>query len=261
MQDAAFAAVGLRVRYRALDVPPEALAAAVAGLRQPDVIGANVTIPHKRSVMALLDALTPVARAVGAVNTITPHGDALEGHNTDVEGFLRALQELGVGIVGARVVVLGAGGAARAVVYALAGGGARVTLHNRGAERARTLAEDLASVGAVRCIAAAALPAEVAACDLVVNATSVGMRGGAAGAETSPLPDGVLPEHGAVMDLVYRPAETLLLRRAREAGRPTQNGVPMLVHQGAAAFSRWTGLLAPVEAMRRAAIAVLGAPG
>jgi len=261
MHDAAFAALGLGVRYRALDVPPEALVAAVAGLRRPDVIGANVSIPHKRSVMELLDALTPVARAVGAVNTITPRGGGLEGHNTDVEGFLEGLRELGVGIAGARVLVLGAGGAARAVVYGLAGGGARVTLHNRGAERARDLARDMTAVGEVRCVEAAALPAAVAACDLVVNATSVGMQGGAAGAGASPLPDGVLPEHGAVVDLVYRPAETLLLRRAREAGRPTQNGLAMLVHQGAAAFSRWTGLPAPVEVMRRAALAVLGTHG
>ncbi len=248
MHDAAFAALGIDARYLAWDVPPAELAAAVAALRAPDVLGANVTIPHKRAALRLMDRLTDVARAVGAVNTVVPTRAGLEGDNTDVAGFLAALAELGPSPRGSTAVVLGAGGAARAVVVALSRAGARVRLYNRTVERAAAVVRAVGS--GIELLAPGELAAAVGAADLVVNATSVGMAGAAPG---SPLPKGVLPRAGAVVDLVYRPTETPLLRDARAAGIAVQNGLPMLVQQGAASFERWTGRAGPVAVMRAAA--------
>ncbi len=256
MQGAALRACGIDARYLAIDVPPQALAEAVAGLRATDVAGANVTIPHKQAVMPLLDGLTDVARAVGAVNTVVPTPRGLVGDNTDGEGFMGALAELGVTPAGLPTVVLGAGGAARAVTLALLQAGARVTLHNRTRERAERLATDLAGRGALTVAHEGALQAAVRSARLLVQATAAGMEGAAEG--VSPLSVGMLPEEGAVVDLVYRPRETPLLARARAAGLTVQNGLPMLIHQGALAFERWFGREAPVDVMRRAAEDALG---
>jgi shikimate dehydrogenase len=204
-----------------------------------------------------MDELSPAARRLGAVNTIVRRGERLIGDNTDLPGFARALAALRVELVGARVVVIGAGGAARAVVAALADAGARIALHNRGTDRARALVESLA-LPAVALLTAEDLADAVVACDLLVQTTTVGMAGGPPG---SPLPDGLLPHRGAVVDLVYRPAVTPLLAAALAAGRPAQNGLPMLVYQGALSFEAWTGVDAPVDAMGAAAEAALGGPG
>ena len=256
MHNAAFRELGLDAHYRALDVAPEALAEAVAVLRTPDVAGANVTVPHKQAVVRWLDGLTDAARAVGAVNTIVPTADGLIGDNTDGEGFLRALAELGVDPRGVRGLVLGAGGAARAVVAALLGAGSRVALYNRTSARADSLAVELAGHGEIRVLRATELAAWVRDTRLLVQATSAGMEGATEGVD--PLPDGSLPQQGAVVDLIYRPRETPLLARARRAGLVTQNGLPMLIHQGALAFERWFDRPAPVETMREAAEAALG---
>ncbi|MDF1522899.1 MAG: shikimate dehydrogenase [Trueperaceae bacterium] len=256
MMEAAFAAVGRRARYDALDVPPEELAAAVAALRQAPWVGANVSVPHKAAVVPLLDELRPTARRLGAVNVVVRDRARLIGDNSDLPGFARALAALGP-VAGRQAVVLGAGGAARAVVAALRDLGMEVAVHNRSPERACALVAALGGGGAT-VLADADLAAAVAAADLLVQTTTVGMAGGPLG---SPLPEGVLPTAGAVVDLVYRPAVTPLLRAARAAGLVVQNGLPMLVHQGAAAFEAWTGLPAPVDAMGRAAEAALGGAG
>lgn len=252
MHSAAFAQLGLAAEYRAWGVPPEKLRAAVTALRAEHVLGANVTIPHKQAVVPLVDELSAEALAVGAVNTVINRGGVLVGHNTDASGFLHALTDLPLDPDGCDAVVLGAGGAARAVVYALLTAGARsVAVSNRTAGNARRLAAELAAHGRVRVLAPAELPAAVRGADLVVNSTSVGMAGVAEG--ESPLPAGVLPKRGAVVDLVYRPARTRLLADAAAAGLRVQNGLPMLVWQGAESFSCWTGLEAPADAMLRAA--------
>jgi len=256
MHDAALRACGIDARYLALDVPPEGLEAAVAGLRENDVAGANVTIPHKRTVMRWLDERTDVARAVGAVNTIVPTERGLQGDNTDGDGFLRALAELDVAPAGLPTVVLGAGGAARAVVLALLRAGARVQVHNRTPARAERLVAELTGHGTLRAAGEATLERTVRSARLLVQATAAGMEGAAEGA--SPLPEGLLPDDGAVVDLVYRPRETPLLARALSAGLLVQNGLPMLVHQGALAFERWFGREAPVDVMRRAVEEALG---
>lgn len=259
MHDAAFRELGIAARYEAREVPPEGLAEAVAELRGPGVLGANVTVPHKEAVLALLDGLEPEAAAIGAVNTIVRADGGLRGANTDGAGFLRALrQDAGFDPAGAEVLLLGAGGAARAVAHALLGAGAaRVGLHNRTPERAAALAAAFAERGELRVLEAGELSGGLERADLLVNTTSVGMARGGRDPDVSPLPAGLLPRRALVVDLVYRPARTRLLREAEAAGLPTQNGLPMLVYQGAEAFERWTGRAAPVAVMRAAAEAAL----
>ncbi len=257
MQQAALDALGLDARYEALDVAPGALAGAVAALRSAPWWGANVSVPYKEAVVPLLDELRPTARRLGAVNTIVREGDRLVGDNTDLAGFARALDALGHFGAGTRAVVLGAGGAARAVVAALRDRGATVAVANRSMVRAEALVADLGAGGAT-VLAPDDLAAAVCTADLLVQTTTVGMSGGPPG---SPLPSGLLPRAGTVVDLVYRPARTPLLRAAAGAGLIVQNGLPMLVWQGAAAFEAWTGLAAPADAMGRAAEAALGGPG
>lgn len=257
MQQAALDALGLQATYEAVDVAPAALAEAVAALRSAPWWGANVSVPHKEAVVPLLDELRPNARRLGAVNTIVREGDRIVGDNTDLAGFARALDALGAFGAGTSAVVLGAGGAARAVVAALRDRGATVLVANRSVARAEALVAELGAGGA-SVVAPVALAAAVRAADLLVQTTTVGMAGGPAG---SPLPEGVLPSAGAVVDLVYRPARTPLLRAAAAAGLAVQNGLPMLVWQGAAAFEAWTGRSAPADAMGRAAEAALGGPG
>jgi shikimate dehydrogenase len=256
LQAAAFAAAGIDARYELLDVPPERLQDAVAALRRAPWLGANVSVPYKTAVGPWLDALSPTARRLGAVNTIVRRGDQLYGDNTDLSGFARSLDDLDLSLVDADVVVLGAGGAARAVVAALVDLGAAIAVHNRTGERARALVADLAP--GIRVLTDEDLVQVVPSARLLVQTTSVGMSGGPPG---SPLPAGVLPRAGAVIDLVYRPPVTPLLAAARAAGLPVRNGLPMLVYQGAASFEAWTGWPAPVAAMGRAAENALGGPG
>jgi shikimate dehydrogenase len=205
-------------------------------------------------VIPLLDSVSAEARAVGAVNTIVRRGDSLEGHNTDVSGFLRALADLSFDFQGKRALLLGAGGAARAVAYALLISGlGDLLIYNRTLERAERLAGDFSSLGEVRVLTGERLKEDLGECELVVNATSVGLMKEGVSLEETPLPAEFLPRKGAVVDLVYRPARTRLLREAEAAGLVTQNGLPMLVYQGADSFSLWTGLDAPAGLMRSAA--------
>lgn len=262
MHNAAYAALGLDWCYLPFPVPPERLPEAIAGVRALGLVGVNVTVPHKQALLALMDELTPAAAAIGAANTVIARDGRLIGHNTDAAGFLRALREAGCEPAGITALVLGAGGAARAVVYALLEVGARVTVLNRTVARAETLARDLGRGADGEVLAAsldlAALRPLVPRARLVVNATSVGMwRAGVAGA--SPWPEALpFPEDALAYDLVYNPRETAFMRQARAAGARAVNGVRMLVHQGAEAFERWTGVAAPVEVMAHACDRALG---
>lgn len=257
MHNAAFAALGLKAHYEALDVPPTELGKAVADLRRAEVLGANVTVPHKLAVMPHLDDLSPEAEAIGAVNTVIHEDGHLLGHNTDAEGFLRALEAAGFDPAGKRAVVLGAGGAARAVVYGLLGAGSSVHIHNRTVRKAQALASAFRH-GEAEPLAKDELMRAVRGCDLLVNTTSVGMETGGRDPDVSPLLGDTLPERGLVCDIIYKPAETRLLRSAAAAGLDTQNGLPMLVYQGAASFERWTGRAPDVGVMFGAARASLG---
>ncbi len=252
-QQAAFDYYGLQARYLAWETPHEALADEVAKLRSGDFIGANVTIPHKESVMAMLDEIDPLAKSIGAVNTIVKSEGRLIGYNTDAQGFIRELREDGdFEPAGRRVLLLGAGGAARAAAYALCQeGAASIVIANRTPARAEALAAELntdsVSVSAA-VLDSAALEDDALQSDLIVNSTSVGMRHGGAEDQT-PLSGGVIPHEALVVDMVYNPQNTVFLAAARSAGATALGGMPMLIYQGAAAFEMWTGKEAPIDAM------------
>jgi shikimate dehydrogenase len=264
IQQAALDALGIDARYERWKVAPGELATWVAGLRAPDVLGANVTVPHKETVLPYLDELTPTARSVGAVNTIVHREGRLLGANTDVEGFGRALREAGFAPERGEAVLLGAGGAARAVgVALLAAGVRRLAIFNRGVGRAEALAAMLARQPAPAGGTAApelaaysfddrALNDRLASCELLVNTTSVGMHAG-----ETPLPLELVPARGLVVDIIYNPPETTLLAAARTRGVRTLNGLPMLVHQAALAFQLWTDRDPPLPTMFAAAHAAL----
>ena len=245
-----------------MGTPPDALADAIAKLRGDEYLGANVTVPHKRSAMAHLDDIDAVAREIGAANTIVNKGGRLFGTNTDAYGFLESLRvESGFDPRGADATLIGAGGAARAAAYALANAGARsLTIANRTQERAAALASEISERGvSARGIGldATDFANACAGSALIVNSTSVGMLGGPAKG-ASPVPRGAIERGCVVYDMVYNPMETPLLAQAADAGAQTVGGLPMLVHQGAAAWTLWTGQDAPVETMLEAAKAALG---
>jgi shikimate dehydrogenase len=260
MHNAAFKKLGLDYLYIPFRVEPERLAQAVAGLRALNVRGFNVTIPHKVSVIPLLDRLDPLAAKIGAVNTVVNDGGLLHGYNTDAEGFLRVLTGRGIEPQDKNVVILGAGGAARAISYVLAQHGARLTILNRKLELdwavdiARLIKKELGKDVKVGELTPRILSPALAKADVLVNATSVGMS--PAGGK-SPVPARLLERRLVVFDIVYNPIETKLLREAKAAGAKVIGGVEMLAWQGALAFEKWTGQSAPVDLMRREAVKML----
>lgn len=243
MHNAAFQALGLDAAYLAFDVLPAQLAMAVAGMRALGIRQLAVSIPHKLGVMALVDEVEETARRIGAVNTITREGDRLVGTNTDWQGVVSALEEqAGASLEGSHAVVLGAGGAARAAVFGLQERGATVTILNRTESTAAELASDLGASSSGPLTALANLDY-----DVLVNATPVGLR-----EDVSPVPKQAIRKSAVVMDAVYDPEETKLLREAREQGAKTVPGKWWLVHQAAAQLEAWTNRKAPTDVMARA---------
>lgn len=263
MHNAAFKEAGMNCYYAALAVPPHLVGPAVIGLNALGFVGANVTIPHKEAVMAHLDEVGPSARLVGAVNTIVAHADGrLVGHNTDGPGFLALLAEHGILAEGRRAVILGAGGAARAVAVHLAlAGAAQVAVLARTVSRAAELLKLVQAAVAgehhpeprLLALSESGLEAErvLAAADIVVNCTPLGMDP-EVGATPLPRID-LLPAGCAVVDTIYRPAQTRLLREAQGRGLPAIGGLGMLVHQGALSWEYWFGRRGPVGVMLAAA--------
>jgi shikimate dehydrogenase len=244
--NAAFAATGLDWVFVAFEVPDGSAPAALAGMRTLGLGGLSVTMPHKAAVAAAVDRLTEDARVLEAVNCVVPSGRALLGANTDGAGLLDSLRDAAVDPAGRRCVVLGGGGAARATVLALAGAGAReVVVVNRSADRAAAAAALAGTVGRV------GNADEAGDADIVVNATPVGMAG-TPDEDSVAVDASALGAGQAVVDLVYRPAVTPLLRAAASAGAVTVGGIGMLVHQAAHAFRLWTGEEPPIQAMREA---------
>ena len=227
------------------------LATRVESLRNPEILGASVTVPHKVAVMTAIDEVSPAARRAGAVNTIVNRGGALFGDNTDIYGFGVTVSDALGGRTTQVAIVLGAGGAARAVVLALeAAGVAEIVIANRDEERARQLARDLhpAPVRLMH-LDGDFLSRQLRGAGLLVNATSLGWHPGETPIALSDLD--LLPDGAVVADLTYRDTDLLLAAQAR--GLETAEGLPMLVHQGARAFELWTGVSAPVETMLAAA--------
>jgi shikimate dehydrogenase len=252
LHNAAFGALGLNFVYLAFKV--EDLPAAIAGLRAlGNARGFSVTIPHKVAVIPLLDDVEPTARHIGAVNTIVVDRGRLIGSNTDATGALRALEEGGVALKGARLLLLGSGGAARAIAFALAARGEldRLTLLGIDERERRALAGDLRAKTALQVEEAAldegALRKALDDHRILVHSTPLGMHPKVDG---TCVPARLLHRDLAVMDIVYNPRETRLLREARAAGCRTIPGLEMFLHQAVGQFELWTGRQAPVSVMR-----------
>jgi shikimate dehydrogenase len=257
MHNTALASVGLsNWEYTALPVAPDILHKAVEWIRGDEYAGANVTVPHKRTIIPFLDGLTPVAEAIGAVNTLVKREGKLIGHNTDAAGFLADLYAHDVHVSGKPCLVLGAGGSAQAVIAALAPLGCEIRIAARRRDQARSLISNLQSSNSQLPITLYDLTLhglEKASrhAALIVNCTPLGMSpkvNASPWFESAPFPPGAF-----VYDLVYSPAETLLVKRAAGAGLRATTGLGMLVEQGALAFEQWTGKTAPRKLMRVAA--------
>ncbi|MFZ6031465.1 MAG: shikimate dehydrogenase [Chloroflexota bacterium] len=261
---AALRETGLQGEYKLYPIAPGAegpgsLADLVTRVRSRRLHGLNVTIPHKETVIPLVDELTPMAHAIGAVNTIFWDGEKLIGDNTDAPGFLADLERLApdlfrtAGPGQKSAVVLGSGGGARAVAYALAIAGWQLTIvfaRPEDERQANCLADDIARSATRPDVAA---PARLAAGspDLLVNCTPLGMH---PHPEATPWPQGIpLPAGAVVYDIVYNPVQTRFVAEARAAGLPASTGLGMLVSQAALAFERWTGKKPPFAPMLRAA--------
>jgi shikimate dehydrogenase len=254
MHEKAFAALGLNWRYITMEVPAENLPNAVQGLRAMNFAGANCTIPHKITVIPLLDRLTDTATKIGAVNTVVRQPDgSLLGENTDGKGFIQSVVEAGAELKGTRAVILGAGGAARAIAVELAvAGAAHITLVNRTPAKAENLAAHVFEKTGVTAVPTAwegeySVPADT---QLVVNATSIALAPN--NDDLVPLNYGTLRGGMLACDVIPNPPNTPFLKQARTAGATALDGLGMLVYQGAIAFKMWTGEEAPIQIMRQA---------
>lgn len=247
----AFRRMKISAQYSAVEVAPQDLAKFMQGFRGK-YVGANVTIPHKEKILRFLDKLSPEAKKIGAVNVIVNKGGKLIGHNTDVFGAMIALKNLTKKLRGKNAIVLGAGGAARAIVYGLKKAGAKVTVLNRTISRAKKLAQDFKLSGAGNRGYGSPKDLDPAQCDILINATSVGMWPQKA---QTPLPNfstffnshpsPLIPHPLIVMDIIYRPRMTQFLRDAKHAGCRIITGDKMFLAQAAKSFELWTGKKMP----------------
>ncbi len=268
MQNAGIAALGLNWRYVAFEVQPNLLRAALEGAKAMRFFGVNLTVPHKLLALDMVDVLDESGRIWGAVNTVRfegrdEHGEWLplsefdsepaelrsRGFNTDADAITRALREdVGVALPGAKVLLLGAGGAGQTAALKLASDGvSELYLVNRTLSKAEDVAEEIRRRNPKVKITIGYPSGPV---DLVLNATSLGLKPG------DPLPFDKnlfsLRSAGAVYDMIYRPAETALLKLAKKEGCRAGNGLGMLLYQGAKALELWTGQTAPIDVMRQA---------
>lgn len=243
MHNPMFEKLHLNYRYLCFNVEKNELNECIKALKALNFAGANVTIPYKTEIMGLLDEIDPVAKKIGAVNTIVTNGKKLTGYNTDFEGIIKSLEEYTVP-EGKSIVLIGAGGAARAVCYAMKEKKARVIILNRTQKNAKKLAEEFgfeyAGLDKLDSIKA----------DILINSTSVGMY---PGINESICTRGQLENFRIVFDIVYNPAETKLLRDAKKAGCKTIPGLKMLAYQAAGSFELWTGKKADLAFMMNSA--------
>lgn len=262
MQQAAFDAAGIEARYLLWETARTDLSARTADLRAPEMLGANVTIPYKVDALSLVDECDPLAARVGAINTIVNRSGHLIGYNTDVYGFMQALASSVAppfASQGKCAMIIGSGGGARAAAMGLLEGGiAELTVLGRTPAYLATFLQQLEALAAVLhstaklravLLDSPAVPQFLSRADLVVNATPVGLHEDLA---MQLIDVDALPTSTLVMDMIFNPPRTPLLRAAEAHGCTAINGLSMLLYQGARAFELWTGLAAPIEAMRLA---------
>ncbi|MFH0748348.1 MAG: shikimate dehydrogenase [Candidatus Bathyarchaeota archaeon] len=250
MQNVAFQSLDLNSIYLAFKVTSNNLENAIIGMKSLGILGFNVTVPHKVSVMKYLDEVDPQAVEVGAVNTVVNKEGILKGYNTDGAGALAALREAGVKIEGQKVVLLGAGGAAKALAYNVASLAESLIIFNRTESKAKNLATSLTERLGFKVegkeITDIVLCSSLRDADILINATSVGMY---PRINETPLQSQDFHSGMTVFDIVYNPLLTRLLREAKAAGAHSIGGVKMLVYQGALAFELWTGRKPPIKKM------------
>lgn len=256
MQNAAIEALGLNYAYLPFEVRPDELGHAVKGIRALDIVGVNVTVPHKETVIPFLDEIDENAMLIGAVNTILNKNGRLIGYNTDAPGYIKSLrEESGFDPKGKTILVIGAGGAAMGVIAGLFLSDASVIIiANRTIEKAERIRmsykEKFLDRGVniesstLSCLRE---PAILSSVDLIVNTTSMGLDGGAPDVDFNSTSPNVL-----ISDISYKPIITAFLQNAREAGRKTIGGLGMLVYQGAISFEIWTGHTPPLDVMKKA---------
>jgi shikimate dehydrogenase len=247
MHNAGYAVLGIDAEYQRFHVKPGYLAEAVEGLCALGFSGWNVTLPHKEKIISLLDTLTPQARRVGAVNTVKIHEGRRIGHNTDGDGFILSVKDKLNGFKGKKAVLLGAGGAAKGIALALTMRGMKVYILNRTPEKAEALVQVIQAEGGTADSGVFAPGEWLEDVDLLVQTTSVGLRG-----ESFPFSVQGISEKALVVDIIFNPMETAFLQEAKKQGCRTLNGLGMLLYQGALAWEYWLGGHAPLEVMRQA---------
>jgi shikimate dehydrogenase len=258
MHNAAFRSLSLDNVYIAYKVSSHELESSVESLRSIKISGFNVTIPHKTAVLQYLDEVDLLSRKAGAVNTVASMGGKFKGFNTDIQGFLQPLLNRSIDFKGLFVLLFGAGGSARAVITSLSNinGISKLVIANRTYSKSLELSK-LADLNGLTCSVSMIEEAKVMAkrFDLIVNATSVGLQ-----SNESILDSEDIDGSSTIYDLVYRPVTTKLIENAREKGAKVIYGYEMLLEQGAQAFEIWTGLKAPIPAMKKALFGIFQEP-
>jgi shikimate dehydrogenase len=260
MHNAVIKALRLDMVYLPFEVKPSELREAIKCIKSIGMIGVNITIPHKEAVIKFIDGISEEARHIGAVNTIVNKDGRLIGHNTDGYGYITSLkEECNFNPKGKNIAILGAGGAARGILVALSVKKPKtIVIANRTLARAISLIKAFKGKFPETKFEAVDLNKDILKkyfkdMELLVNTTSVGMKKN----ETVEIPLELLPKTAVVSDIVYNPLETLLLKKAKKLGLTTHSGLGMLVHQGVKSFKLWTGMDAPIEVMRKAALKAL----
>jgi len=253
MHNAAIQKIGLDYRYIAFNVFPKDLSNAINGIKSLNIRGANITIPHKISVIKFLDNIDPIAKMIGAINTIKYEDGILIGRNTDGEGFIKSIKESGYNLKKKKVVLLGAGGAARACAFYLAKEVSKITIINRSNSGMNDLISNLnlkyeISIEGINLSKAEDVKREIADSDMLVNTTPVGMY---PNVNESPVKQSWLHPNLFVVDIIYSPIQTKLLQEASSIGCNVLSGVDMLVNQGIIAFEWWTGFSPDKELMKQ----------
>lgn len=255
IQNAAFDYLNLDFVFLAFQVEAADLKKSIDGIRGLGIHGLNVTMPHKSAVIDCLDEVNSTVKFLSSVNTILNRDGILSGYNTDGVGALNALKENGVALSGKKVLLLGAGGAAKAIAFALVQEVGELTILNRSAKKAEAFAETLERKFGQKVVGGRLSPVAITKnlrnSDVLINATSIGMK--PTPNQSLVAPQWLRPDL-AVMDIVYDPVETKLVKDAKAAGASVISGVEMLIYQGAVSFEIWTGRAAPIEVMRKATL-------